>query len=70
MLILHHGSGCYGCPFFCYLRHGERTPVCNLNGMTAVSDMPLVVVIEDPEVSPDTCPLLDVHGTGVEVQRG
>ena len=80
MFILHQSGGCLGCPFFHYTHvavgtepktNYGRIPVCNLDGMTPVSyRRPLVVTIKDPEVSPDTCPLLGVHGTGVEVQRG
>jgi hypothetical protein len=71
MLIRHEGEGCFGCPFFHYMHvvYGEE-PVCGLNGVTPVSESPLEVKIEDPNVSPGTCPLLDLFGTGLEVQRG
>lgn len=76
MLFLHMSDGCFGCPFF-YYRHvvvrdeckGE-VPVCNLDGMIPVSAPPLSVHIDNPNVSPDTCPLLELFGTGIEVQRG
>lgn len=79
MLIRHEGEGCFGCPFFHYTHvvlgselkasYGG-VPVCGLDGVTPVSESPLEVKIEDPNVSPGTCPLLDLFGTGLEVQRG
>lgn len=75
MLILHHGKGCEGCPFFSYTHvvvGGEckgEIPVCGLDGRTPTYEPPLIIKIGDPKVSPGTCPFKDVHGIPVEVQR-